>query len=148
MWPKHAVSGECCTQRCYCELLVVTNVVYNNFQDMLVPWKLYSALGNTRNFLRASPHSGVLRLGFICFGQQNILIFCTQYLCTWKYHRVLIFTKMKTHLCGCMWLHSWPHLPVMWCSLAAHSGCWYRIAENFQMVQIFVYFKCSLRVRK
>ena len=30
-----SIYAECCTQRCYCEL--VTNVVYNNFQDVLVP---------------------------------------------------------------------------------------------------------------
>ena len=40
--------------RCYCEL--VTNVVYNNFQDILVPLgAMYSALGN-KNSLRASPY--------------------------------------------------------------------------------------------
>ena len=32
---KYAVSVECCTQGCYCEL--VRNVVYNSFQDILVP---------------------------------------------------------------------------------------------------------------
>ena len=43
------------TKMLYCEL--VTNVVYDNFQDILFPpWELDSALGNTRNFLRASPY--------------------------------------------------------------------------------------------
>jgi len=32
---KYAVSVECCTQRCYCELVI--KVVYDNFQDILVP---------------------------------------------------------------------------------------------------------------
>ena len=37
----------------YCAL--VTNVVYDNFQDILFPAReVYSALGNTRNSLRAS----------------------------------------------------------------------------------------------
>ena len=31
---KYAVSVECCTQRCYFDL--VRNVVYDNFQDILV----------------------------------------------------------------------------------------------------------------
>ena len=51
---KYAVSVECCKQDCYCEL--VTKVVYNNFQDILVPLgDRYSALGNTRNSLSAFP---------------------------------------------------------------------------------------------
>ena len=32
---KYAVSVKCGTQRCHCEL--VTNVVYDNFEDILVP---------------------------------------------------------------------------------------------------------------
>ena len=32
---KYPVSVECCTQRCYCELVI--KVVYDNFQDILVP---------------------------------------------------------------------------------------------------------------
>ena len=52
---KDAVSVECWTQRCYCDL--VRNVVYDNFQDILVPESdSYSALGNTRNSLRASSY--------------------------------------------------------------------------------------------
>ena len=34
-WLLYSTVVECCTQRCYCEL--VTNVVYTNFQDVLVP---------------------------------------------------------------------------------------------------------------
>ena len=52
---KDAVSVECWMQRCYCDL--VRNVVYDNFQDILVPESdSYSALGITRNSLRASSY--------------------------------------------------------------------------------------------
>ena len=67
-------------------------------------------------------YSGLLRLGSICFEQQNLDTYFSHYLCAWKYHRVLIFTKVKVHLCGFIWLRSWPHLSVTWSSLAAHNA--------------------------
>ena len=53
---KDAVSVECWMQRCYCDL--VRNVVYDNFQDILVPESdSFSALGNTTSPYISTVHS-------------------------------------------------------------------------------------------
>ena len=106
---KCAVTVECCTQRCYCEL--VTNVVDNNFQDILYsPWQRYSALGNTRNTFncsfrqlkqQTSGHNNSSLLG-VCDLLQKSNIYASEE----SYRRVLSSDAILQLRIQCMWSYA------------------------------------------
>ena len=103
---KCAVTVECCTQRCYCEL--VTNVVDNNFQDILYsPWQRYSALGNTRNTFNCSfrqlkqqtsghNNSSLLGVCDLCRSPISML----QKKAIGEFYRVMPFSSCGFSVCG------------------------------------------------
>ena len=73
LWPKVCCLSWMLYTRCYCEL--VTNVVYNNFQDILVPLgAMYSALGNKKFLKSISIHfnCSFMQLKQQTFGHNNI----------------------------------------------------------------------------
>ena len=95
LWPKVCCFSWKLYTRCYCE--VVTNVVYNNFQDKLVPLgAMYSALGNKKFLKSISIHfnCSFVQLKQQTSGHNNISLLAVQ-----AAHTRICLSGISGHVC-------------------------------------------------